>query len=144
MKRTLITAGTVVFFAAAGYAGQGAEVDQIAQQQMIGLSKKKILACLGAPAKRVRIGATDIWTYPIGEAHFESPFLAPAFLLAPSASAGLDKRACDVNIILTNGAVSQVVYHGAGGGPLPLGRQCLFAVQNCTSPVAPFAVKAAY
>jgi hypothetical protein len=143
MKRTLITAGTVVLFAAASYAGQEPEVDQIAQQQMIGLSKKKILACLGAPAKRVGIGATDIWTYPIGEAHFESPFFAPAFLLAPSASAG-DKRACDVNVILTNGAVSQVVYRSADGGPLPLGRQCLFAVQSCTSPVAPFSVKAAY
>jgi hypothetical protein len=142
MKSLFMTAGTIAFFALAG-AGQGAEVDQIAQQKMIGLAKKKILVCLGAPAKRVRIGSTDIWTYPIGQARGDSPLFAPALSMAPPAVFGADDGACNVNIVMTNGAVSQVVYHAADGGPLPLGRQCLFAVENCAPP-APAVVRATY
>ena len=136
--KTIAAAGPIVFFALAAHAWEP-EVDQIAQQKMIGLSKKKIHACLGVPAKRVRIGSTDIWTYPIGLSHVESLFPAPALAMAPSSSA--DTGACNVNIVMTNSAVTQVVYHNADGGELPLGRQCLFAVQNCTEP---FVVRAAY
>ena len=143
MKSLIMTAGTIAFFALAS-AGQGAEVDQIAQQKMIGLAKKKILVCLGAPAKRVRIGSTDIWTYPIGQTIGDNPFFAPALSMAPSGVFGADNGACNVNIVMTNGAVSQVVYHAADGGPLPLGRQCLFAVENCTAPAAPVVVRATY
>jgi hypothetical protein len=142
MKRTFITTGIAAFFAFAGCAAATEpEVDQIAQQKMIGLSKKKIVACLGAPAKRVRIGSTDIWTYPIGAAPFETLFFSPALSMAAS---GSGSGSCDVDVILTNGAVSQVVYRGADGGPLPLGRECLFQVQNCTEPAAPFVVRATY
>ena len=43
------------------------EVDQIAQQDMIGLSKKDILACMGEPAARRGLGeGTEIWTYAGG------------------------------------------------------------------------------
>ena len=144
MKSLIMTAGTIAFFALASGVGQGAEVDQIAQQKMIGLAKKKILVCLGAPAKRVRIGSTDIWTYPIGQTIGDNPFFAPALSMAPSGVFGADNGACNVNIVMTNGAVSQVVYHAADGGPLPLGRQCLFAVENCTAPAAPVVVRATY
>ena len=142
MRRTFTITGTVAFFALAGCAGQGPEVDQLAQQKMIGLSKHKILACLGVPAKRVRIGSTDIWTYPIGDAHVESPFPAPAIDMAPSTSAA--SPTCNVNVVMTNGAVTQVVYHNADGGPLPLGRECLFAVQNCIAPAQSVVVRASY
>ena len=144
MKRLIMTAGTIAFFALASGVGQGAEVDQIAQQKMIGLSKKHIRICLGAPAKRVRIGSTDIWTYPIGHAVGDSPFFAPALSMAPPGVFGADNGACNVNIVMTNGAVSQVVYHAADGGPLPLGRACLFAVENCTEPAPSFVVRATY
>jgi hypothetical protein len=144
MKSLFTIAGTIVFLALAGV-GQAAEVDQIAQQKMIGLAKKKILVCLGAPAKRIRIGSTDIWTYPIGKAVGDSPLFAPALSMAPLGVFGADNGACNVNVIMTNGAVSQVVYHAADGGPLPLARQCLFAVENCVGPAAaPFVVRAAY
>ena len=142
MKKTLTIAGTVAFFALAGCAGQGPEVDQLAQSKMIGLSKHRVLACLGVPAKRARIGSTDIWTYPIGDAHVESPLLAPAFDMALSTSAA--SPTCNVNVVMTNGAVTQVVYHNADGGPLPLGRQCLFAVQNCMEPTQGVVVRATY
>ena len=144
MKSLILAAGTIAFLALASGVGQGAEVDQIAQQKMIGLSKKHIRICLGAPAKRVRIGATDIWTYPIGQTIGDSPFFAPALSMAPTGVFGADNGACNVNIVMTNGAVSQVVYHAADGGSLPLGRQCLFAVENCTEPAASFVVRAKY
>jgi hypothetical protein len=144
MKRTFVAAGTIVFFALAGCVGQGPEVDQIAQRKMIGLFKGKILACLGIPAKRVSIGSTDIWTYPIGDLHVESPFPAPAPDMAALASPGAGVSGCNVNVVMTNSVVSQVVYHSADGGPLPLGRQCLFAVRNCTEPPEPFVVHATY
>jgi hypothetical protein len=144
MKSLIMTAGTIAFFALASGVGQGAEVDQIAQQKMIGLSKKHIRICLGAPAKRVRIGSTDIWTYPIGQTIGDNPFFAPALSMAPSGVFGADNGACNVNIVMTNGAVSQVVYHAADGGPLPLGRQCLFPVENCTEPAESVVVRATY
>jgi hypothetical protein len=138
---TIATIGPIVFFAFAACAWDP-EVDQIAQQKMIGLSKQKILACIGAPAKRARIGSTDIWTYPIGDARVESPLFSPALDMGASALMGADNRSsCNVNVVMTNGRVTQVVYHGADGGTLPLGRQCLFAVQNCTESSA---LKAAY
>jgi hypothetical protein len=144
MKSLIMTARTIAFLALASGVGQAAEVDQIAQQKMIGLSKKHIRICLGAPAKRVRIGSTDIWTYPIGQTIGDNPFFAPALSMAPPGVFGVDNGACNVNIVMTNGAVSQVVYHAADGGPLPLGRQCLFAVENCTAPATPFVVRATY
>jgi hypothetical protein len=144
MKSLILTAGTIAFFLLASGVGQAAEVDQIAQQKMIGLSKKHIRICLGAPAKRVRIGSTDIWTYPIGQTIGDSPFFSPALFMALPGVFGADNGACDVNIVMTNGAVSQVVYHAADGGPLPLGRECLFAVQNCTEPAPGGVVRATY
>jgi hypothetical protein len=144
MKSLILAAGTIAFFLLASGVGQAAEVDQIAQQKMIGLSKKHIRICLGAPAKRVRIGSTDIWTYPIGQTIGDSPFFSPALFMAPPFVFGADNGACNVNIVMTNGAVSQVVYHSADGGPLPLGRQCLFAVQNCTEPAPGGVVRATY
>jgi hypothetical protein len=144
MKRTFITAGTIALLALGGCVGQGPEVDQIAQRNMIGLSKTRILACLGIPAKRVSIGSTDVWTYPIGDLRVESPFPAPALDMAASVSSSAGVNGCDVSVVLTNSVVSQIVYHNAGGGPLPLGRQCLFAVRNCTEPTEPFVVRATY
>lgn len=144
MKRTSITAGMMGFLALVGCVGEGPEVDQLAQRGMIGLPKRNVLACLGNPAKRVSIGSTDIWTYPIGDLRVESPFPAPALDMASSAAPGAATGACNVNVVMTNSVVSQVVYHSADGGPLPLGRQCLFAVRNCTAPAAASFVRATY
>ena len=52
------------------------EVDQIAQSRLIGLSQKKVLACLGEPARRVPVGTEQIWTYPIGQMLNEGGLLA--------------------------------------------------------------------
>jgi hypothetical protein len=96
---------------------------------MIGLSKKKIRVCMGAPAKRVVIGSTEIWTYSSGYLWTEGPAWAVGLNLgAPPFG---PRGPCNVEVIMTNSRVSQVTYSAAGGGYLPLGQQCIFAVENC-------------
>jgi len=106
--------------------------DQIAQHAMIGLSKKRILACMGRPARRDVVGTTQIWTYPAGNLRTIGPPWAIGLNLAapPFGSTG----ACDVKFDFTNAEVTQVTYAAPGGGDPPLGEQCAFAVQNCVSP----------
>jgi len=104
------------------------EVDQIAQQDMIGLSKQDILVCMGAPAQRHALGeGTEIFTYAVGHTTTDSP----------PWSAGLDfglsakPAPCDVRVVMTNARVSQVSYLMPDGRALPSGRQCTFAVEAC-------------
>jgi hypothetical protein len=105
------------------------QVDQIAQQRMIGLSRGDVLACLGKPAGRVAVGdATQIWTYAGGQTRGYGPQWT-IFLntnLPPFAWPG----ACEVRVVMTNGRVGQVGY-AADGGPLPLGEVCVFPVERC-------------
>ena len=104
------------------------EVDQIAQQAMIGLAKKDILACLGEPVKRRALGeGTEIWTYPIGYTTTDAPPWAAGLNFSLSAP----PVACDVRVVMTNARVSQVTYVLPDGRALPSGRQCTFAVQQC-------------
>jgi hypothetical protein len=130
MKRALAILRILpLFLALAGCEGARPEVDQIAQQSMIGLSKKMLLACMGAPAKRVTIGSTEIWTYPSGYLWTEGPAWAIGLNLgAPPFG---PRGPCDVKVVMTNSRVSQVTYSAADGGDLPLGQQCIFAVEEC-------------
>jgi len=130
MKRALaILSALPLALALAGCESSPPEVDQIAQQSMIGLAKKTILACMGAPAKRVKIGSTDIWTYPFGYLRTEGPAWAIGLNLGapPFGPSG----PCDVKVVMTKARVSQVTYSRPDGGDLPLGQQCIFAVENC-------------
>lgn len=130
MKRALATLAMLPLLLGLGGCDAGRpEVDQIAQQSMIGLAKKKILACMGAPAKRVTIGSTEIWTYPSGYMWTEGPAWAIGLNLgAPPFG---PRGPCNVKVVMTNARVSQVTYSAADGGDLPLGQQCVFAVESC-------------
>jgi hypothetical protein len=128
MKSLFPLAATIAFASLLGCA-QAAEVDQIAQQKMIGLSKKKIRLCMGPPARRVAVGSTDIWTYRSGAAAVEGFFLASG--LNGMASWFGPDRLCNVNVVMTNARVSQITYAAPDGRPLPIGEHCDFAVENC-------------
>jgi hypothetical protein len=109
---------------------QPLETDQVAQQSMIGLSKRHILACLGPPADRAPAGqATEIWTYPGGQLRGYGPQWALLINtnLLPFASGGV----CEVRLVMTNAKVSQVGYAAVDGSALPLGQECLFSVEQC-------------
>jgi hypothetical protein len=122
---------TLGFFAALMLGGcQPLEVDQVAQQSMIGLTARDIRACLGPPRNRAPAGqATEIWTYSIGRMRGYGPQWALLLNtnLPPFGGAGT----CDVTLVMTNGRVSQVGYAGADGQALPLGQECLFPVEAC-------------
>ena len=108
------------------------EVDQLAQRGVIGLSQKRILACLGEPAHRRRVGFEEIWTYPIGEMRTEGGPLALG--LNKYSSPFPPSRLCNVQIVIDRYGVSQVVYAGPDGAALPLGQLCEFPVRNCVDP----------
>jgi hypothetical protein len=104
------------------------EVDQIAQQAMIGLAKKDILACMGEPVRRRAAGeGTEIWTYSVGITATGTPPWAAGLNLAASRAS----LPCDVRIVMTNARVSQLGYVLPDGRGLPSGQQCTFAVQEC-------------
>ena len=109
---------------------QPLETDQVAQQSMIGLSKRDILACFGQPAQRVPSGqATEIWTYVGGQMRGYGPQWAIGLNtnlipLTPGAS-------CDVVLVMTNAHVSEVGYTAVDGGKFPLGQECVFSVERC-------------
>ena len=115
---------------AAGCQNARPEADQIAQQRMIGLSKRDVLACLGRPARRAAAGeATEIWTYAGGPTRGYGPQWAIGLNtnLSPFARPG----ACEVRMVVTHGRVSQIGYAAGDGGALPLGQECLFPVERC-------------
>jgi hypothetical protein len=108
------------------------EVDQLAQHGMIGLSQTRILACLGEPAKRRRVGFEDVWTFPIGQMRNEG---GPRALgLNKYSSPFPPSRLCNVIIVIDRYGVSQVRYAGPDDAELPLGQLCEFPVRNCVGP----------
>ncbi|HEY1452397.1 MAG TPA: hypothetical protein VGF57_02950 [Roseiarcus sp.] len=109
---------------------QPLEVDQVAQQSMIGLKAHDIRTCLGPPHSRASAGqATEIWTYSIGQLRGYGPQWALLLNtnLPPFGGAGT----CEVMLTMTNARVSQVAYAAADGEALPLGQECLFPVEAC-------------
>jgi len=122
---------TLGFLAALALGGcQPLEVDQVAQQSMIGLKARDIRACLGPPPHRAPAGeATEIWTYAIGRMRGYGPQWA--LLLNTNLTPLGGSASCAVALVMTNGRVSQVSYAAADGAPLPLGQECLFPVEAC-------------
>jgi len=109
---------------------QPLEVDQVAQQSLIGLKARDIRACLGPPQKRAPAGqATEIWTYASGATRGYGPQWA--LLLNTNLPPFAWPGPCETRFVMTNGRVTQVTYAAADGEPLPLGQECLFPVQAC-------------
>ena len=122
---------TLGLFAALMLGGcQPLEVDQVAQQSMIGLRRRDILACFGQPTHRAPAGqATEIWTYTGGQMRGYGPQWAIVLNtnLPPFAAGG----SCDVVLVMTNAHVSEVGYTAVDGEALPLGQECVFSVEAC-------------
>ena len=122
----------LVLMASSAAGASEPEVDQLAQRGMIGLSETRILACLGEPAKRRRVGFEEVWTYPIGQMRTEGGPLALG--LNKYSSPFPPSRLCNVQIVIDRHGVSQVVYAGPDGAALPLGQVCEFPVRSCVDP----------
>ena len=128
MRKSVATVGLLAALTLGGC--QPLEVDQVAQQSMIGLKERDIRACLGQPASHAHAGqATEIWTYAGGELRGYGPQWAIGLNtnLFPFTPAG----SCDVVLVMTNAHVSEAGYAAIDGGALPLGRECVFPVERC-------------
>ena len=109
---------------------QNLEVDQVAQQSLIGLKARDIRACLGPPRDPAAVGqATEIWTYANGETRGYGPQWA--LLINTNLPPFAWPESCETRFVMTNGRVSQVTYAAADGEALPLGQECLFPVEAC-------------
>ncbi len=98
---------------------------------MIGLSKEKVLACMGPPANQMTVGNTEVWAYASGNGQTVGSAFASGNGEFASGFGMTEQRYCKVDIVMSQGAVSAVNYSGPTGGLLTSGEQCAFAVQNC-------------
>jgi hypothetical protein len=133
--------------ALAGCAIQRAQVAQDARAQMVGMSKEQVLACMGPPGNRAAEGATEVWSYASGDGktltsgtvtstttgeadRFGNSVYGSASTVGTT-SAVSTRRFCQINVVMSGGAVSAVNYQGPTGGLLTAGEQCAYAVDAC-------------
>lgn len=133
MRRSLslvkrpFAAGVAVALALSGTAASAAEVDQIAQSALFGLSGKALRACYGRPERRRGVALASIWTYPMGTLTADGPaFFFPLDLNLLNAG-GL----CEVHFVVGRFGVSQVFYTLPGSRALPPGQTCDFPAEVC-------------
>ena len=113
---------------------QRAETARTAKEQMIGLSKEKVLACMGPPANLMTVGGTEVWAYASGNGQTVGSVFASGGSGFASGFGVTEQRFCKVDVVMTKDVVSEVNYSGPTGGILTQGEQCAFAVQNCVQP----------
>jgi hypothetical protein len=73
---------------------------------LLGLTEKQILSCLGAPTQKTTDGVAEVWSYAAG-------------------------RSCSVKISMAYGRASLVNYVGPNGEPLSPGGQCPVVGEKC-------------
>jgi hypothetical protein len=132
----MIAASTLAFVFVGGCAVQRAETARTAKVEMVGLPKEKVLACMGVPANKMAVGATEVWAYNSGNGQTEGSVFASGGNGFASGFGESSQRFCNVSIVMTKDVVSEVNYSGPTGGLLTAGEQCAFAVQNCTKPAS--------
>ena len=117
---------------------------------MIGMTKERVLACMGPPAQQATVGETEVWSYPSGGdtetfgsasgssfgqgnvfASNTGGFGSMSSFGNVYGSSETEHRYCVVNVVMAGGKVSAVNYSGRTGGLISQGEQCAFAVQNC-------------
>ncbi len=126
-----LTAAMLLLALLSACAFQRAQEASDAQTKMIGMSKERVLACMGPPAAKAAEGATEVWSYPSGNGMTvggASVVAQRGFATGVGASSS---RFCTVNVTMVDGAVSRMNYVGPTGGALTQGEQCAFAIQNC-------------
>ena len=123
----------------AGCAVMRAKEADNAKTKMIGLSKERVLACMGPPASKAVEGATEVWSYNSGNGYVAGSTFSTANVTAHYGYAsgfgsgfGVSKRRfCTVNVVMNQSKVAEVNYVGPTGGLLTAGEQCAYAVANC-------------
>ncbi len=103
------------------------------QNKMVGLSKERLLACMGPPANRTIEGTGEVWSYnsrgyvasgPSSQQFCKVNLVTIFGSFCSDGSTRPLARACRVNIVINDSQVTQVNYVGPT-------EQCGFAVENC-------------
>lgn len=142
----------------AGCVTTRAQTANEAKSTMVGMSKERVLACMGTPERTMTEGSTEVWTYASGGENrslsvssataqgrgtttatgqltgnvYAGQATSNATVTAfGSGSTVTRRRYCDVHIVMRSGVVQAVNYSGRTGGLLTEGEQCAYAVQNC-------------
>ena len=103
---------------------------QDARVQMVGLSKEQVLVCMGPPASKAAEGQTEVWAYNSGD----GTTIASGSVSYGNFSGVSSRRFCQINVVMSGGAVSAVNYQGPTGGLITAGEQCAYAVNACVKP----------
>ena len=128
-------------FLLAGCAVQRSQQATEAREEMVGLSKEQVLACMGPPGQRMAEGATEVWSYASGNGHVSTLVNTSSNTTfnagnTSASSTGFgtaisSRRYCTVNVTIVGGRVQRVNYLGPTGGLLTQGEQCAYAVRAC-------------
>lgn len=133
MRSCSVMAAALVV-ALGGCAVQLSQQADDAKNRMFGMSKEKILACMGPPANRMTEGATEVWSYASGDGRVDT---AGSFWSYGSYNASSQGHYCKIDVVMAQGRVSQVNYSGPSQGSGILGgvmagrEQCGYAMKNC-------------
>jgi outer membrane protein assembly factor BamE (lipoprotein component of BamABCDE complex) len=96
-------------------AGCASQQPSNAQKSMIGMSKADLRGCMGAPEASAVNGDTETWTYG-------------------SASRGKSAGRCKADLVMTQGRLTRIDYHGDAGAEVTKGGVCGFIVEKCARP----------
>ena len=120
MKNLLLS---IACSALAACAFQRMQTAEVAQSRLVGMSKERILSCMGPPLHKAVEGQSEVWSY-VSEIDRTRVSYGSGWAVGT-------RRSCSVNVVMTDGRVGQVNYSGPTGGLLSRGAQCAFAVQSC-------------
>jgi hypothetical protein len=123
--------GTAVLaIAVSGCAIQRAQVARDARVQMVGMSKEQVLTCMGPPANKAAEGQTEVWSYNASD----GTVVVSGSTSYGTFSGSSARRFCQINVVMSGGAVASVNYQGPTGGLITAGEQCAYAVDACVKP----------
>jgi hypothetical protein len=94
-----------------GCAIQRAQIAQDARAQMVGMSREQVLVCMGPPANKAAEGQTEVWSYNSGD----GTTVTSGSVSYGNFSGSSSRRFCQINVVMSGGAVSAVNYQGPTG-----------------------------
>jgi len=104
----------------AGCAYERAAIAGRAKQDLVGLAKKDLYLCAGAPHRVAAIEDIEIIEYESTGTYSTD-------------EGGSYSRDCTVSFVVQDGTVQSVKYSGSTGGLLTKGHQCAYIVRDCLS-----------
>ena len=102
---------------------QNAKTADTAKQQLIGMDKERVLACMGPPVRRAAEGDTEVWEYTSTSGTRDVTF--------SGTNGAISERSCKVDVLFRSGVVSRLNYNEVNGGLLTPNSQCASSVRAC-------------